>query len=59
MKLPNKFKIVCNASQLTQKKKSCIDTFGFYNPSKCMTGKLVIVYQIQHTPLDETNKQNY
>ena len=57
MKLPNKFKIVCNASQLTQKKKSCIDTFGFYNPSKCMRGKLVIVYQIQHTPLNDSHKQ--
>jgi len=57
MKLPNKLKIVCNASQLTQKKKSCIDTFGFYNPSKCMRGKLVIVYQIQHTPLNDSHKQ--
>ena len=57
MKLPNKFKIVCNASQLTQKKKSCIDTFGFYNPKKQKRGNLVIVYQIQHTPLDDSHKQ--
>ena len=56
MKLPNKFKIVCNASQLTQKK-SCIDTFGFYNPKKQKRGNLVIVYQIQHTPLDDSHKQ--
>ena len=57
MKLPNKFKIVCNASQLTQKKRSCIDTFGFYNPQKQSRGRLIIVYKIHHTHLNDSHKE--
>ena len=57
MKLPNKFNICCNASQLTQKKKSCIDTFGFYNPRVGKRGNLQIIYQIVHREIDETNKE--
>ena len=39
---------------LTKKKTSYIDTFGFYNPKKRQRGKLHIVYNVKHQqPLDQ------
>jgi len=55
--LPNKFKICCIASELTVKKKSSINTFGFYNPFTKVRGSLHIIYQIQHRDLDDSNKE--
>ena len=52
--LPNHYNICCIASQLVDKKSSCIDTFGFYNPKKRQRGKLHIVYNVKHQqPLDQ------
>ena len=54
MTLPNHYNICCIASQLVDKKSSCIDTFGFYNPKKRQRGKLHIVYNVKHQqPLDQ------
>ena len=36
---------------------SFIDTFGFYNPSIKKRGKLKIIYQIVHSPIDPSNQQ--
>ena len=55
--LPNKFKICCIASELTNKKKSSINTFGFYNPVTMVRGSLHIIYQIQHRDMDDSNKE--
>ena len=57
IKLPNKFNICCIATNLTKKKISYIDTFGFYNPKKRSRGKLQIIYQITHSDIDESNKE--
>ena len=54
--LPTKFTICCIANQLTQKKTSSIDTFGFYNPTLRSRGKLHIIYQLTHGSVDESNK---
>ena len=54
--LPTKFTICCIANQLTQKKTSSIDTFGFYNPTLKSRGKLHIIYQLTHGSVDESNK---
>jgi DnaJ-class molecular chaperone len=56
IRLPNKFKICCIAKQLSKKKKSSINTFGFYNPKLTQRGNLQIVYQLTHTDMDESNK---
>jgi len=57
LRLPNKFKICCVASELTKKKKSSINTFGFYNPFTKVRGSLHIIYQIQHGCIDDSNKE--
>ena len=57
LRLPNKFKICCVASELTKKKKSSINTFGFYNPITKVRGSLHIIYQIQHGCIDDSNKE--
>ena len=57
IQLPNQFKICCIAKQLTKKKMSFIDTFGFYNPIKKVRGKLKIIYQLVHTDIDDSNKE--
>ena len=57
LQLPNKFNICCIANNLTHKKMSFIDTFGFYNPSIKKRGKLKIIYQIVHSPIDPSNQQ--
>jgi hypothetical protein len=57
LRLPNKFKICCVASELTKKKKSSINTFGFYNPSTKIRGSLHIIYQIQHGCIDDSKKE--
>jgi len=57
IKLPTKFNICCIATNLTKKKMSFIDTFGFYNPKKRSRGKLQIIYQITHSDIDESNKE--
>ena len=57
LRLPNKFKICCVASELTKKKKSSINTFGFYNPFTKVRGSLHIIYQIQHGYIDDSNKE--
>lgn len=57
LRLPNKFKICCVASELTNKKKSSINTFGFYNPFTKVRGSLHIIYQIQHGCIDDSNKE--
>ena len=57
IKLPNKFNICCIAANLTKKKISYIDTFGFYNPKKRSRGNLQIIYQITHSDIDESNKE--
>jgi curved DNA-binding protein CbpA len=56
IQLPTKFTICCIANQLTQKKTSSIDTFGFYNPTLKSRGKLHIIYQLTHGSVDESNK---
>ena len=56
IQLPTKFTICCIANQLTQKKTSSIDTFGFYNPTLRSRGKLHIMYQLTHGSIDESNK---
>ena len=54
MKLPNKFKIVCNASQLTQKKTVLYRYLWILQPKNTyIRGKLVIIYKIHHTQLNE------
>ena len=55
--LPTKFTICCIANQLTKKKTSSIDTFGFYNPALRSRGKLHIMYQLTHTAIDESTKE--
>jgi DnaJ-class molecular chaperone len=50
--LPNKYTICCNANQLTKKKSSFIDTFGFYNPTVKKRGRLHIIYQLVHPDID-------
>jgi DnaJ-class molecular chaperone len=57
IKLPNKFTICCIATNLTKKKISYIDTFGFYNPKKRSRGNLQIIYKITHSDIDESNKE--
>ena len=57
IKLPNKFNICCIATNLTKKKISYIDTFGFYNPKKRSRGKLQIIYRLVHSDIDESNKE--
>jgi len=57
IKLPNKFTICCIANQLTKKKMSFINTFGFYNPKKRSRGGLQIIYQLTHSDIDESNKE--
>jgi len=57
LRLPNKFKICCIASDLTVKKKSSINTFGFYNPFTMVRGSLHIIYSIQHRELDDSQKE--
>lgn len=57
IKLPNKFTICCIATNLTKKKTSYIDTFGFYNPKKRQRGNLQIIYKITHSDIDESNKE--
>ena len=57
IQLPNKFNICCIAKQLTKKKMSFIDTFGFYNPKMRVRGKLKIIYQLVHTDIDDSNKE--
>lgn len=57
LRLPNKFKICCVASELTKKKRSSINTFGFYNPFTKVRGSLHIIYQIQHGCIDDSNKE--
>ena len=57
IQLPNKFTICCIANQLTNKKTSYIDTFGFYNPTLKSRGGLQIIYQLTHSEIDESNKE--
>ena len=57
IKLPNKFNICCIAANLTKKKTSYIDTFGFYNPKKRSRGKLQIIYRLVHSDIDVSNKE--
>jgi len=57
IQLPNKFTICCIAKQLTKKKMSFIDTFGFYNPKMRVRGKLKIIYQLVHKDIDDSNKE--
>jgi DnaJ-class molecular chaperone len=57
LQLPNKFTICCIANNLTNKKYSFIDTFGFYNPKKRVRGKLKIIYQLVHSDIDDSNKE--
>ena len=57
IQLPNKFTICCIAKQLTKKKNSFIDTFGFYNPKMRVRGKLKIIYRLVHTDIDDSNKE--
>ena len=57
IQLPTKFTICCIAYQLTKKKMSSIDTFGFYNPTLRSRGKLHIIYQLTHTSIDESTKE--
>ena len=57
IQLPNQFTICCIAKQLTKKKMSFIDTFGFYNPKMRVRGKLKIMYQLVHTDIDDSNKE--
>lgn len=47
--LPMDYNICCIANDLIHKKRSCIDTFGFYNPKIRKRGNLIIVYQVIHT----------
>ena len=57
IQLPNKFNICCIAKQLTKKKISFIDTFGFYNPKMRVRGKLKIIYQLVHSDINDSNKE--
>ena len=57
IRLPNKFTICCIATNLTKKKTSYIDTFGFYNPKKRSRGKLQIIYRLVHSDIDVSNKE--
>ena len=57
IKLPTNYTICCIATNLTKKKTSFIDTFGFYNPKKRKRGNLQIIYQITHSDIDESKKE--
>jgi DnaJ-class molecular chaperone len=57
IKLPTNYTICCIASQLLHKKKSSINTFGFYNPIEKKRGSLQIIYQLVHGDINESHKQ--
>ena len=55
--LPNRLKVCCVATELTQKKRSFIEGFGFYDPLKQKRGRLKIMYQLTHRPMDDSAKE--
>jgi len=57
IQLPNRYNICCIATNLIKKKNSFIDTFGFYNPQLRCRGKLQIIYQMKHVPIDDSHKE--
>tara|TARA_B110001469_G_C9589247_1_gene292348 strand:+ start:12 stop:935 length:924 start_codon:yes stop_codon:yes gene_type:complete len=57
IRLPNHYNICCIANNLMNKKISCIDTFGFYDPMLKGRGNLKIIYQLIHNSVHEYDKQ--
>ena len=57
IQLPNRLNVCCVASNLDQKKMSFIEGFGFYDPLKQQRGRLKILYQLTHRPMDESKRE--
>ena len=57
IQLPNRLNVCCVASDLDQKKMSFIEGFGFYDPLKQQRGRLKILYQLTHRPMDESTRE--